>query len=228
MSEQFERLKAALAERYSIQRELGSGGMATVYLALDLKHRREVAVKVLRPELAATLGPERFVREIEIAARLTHPHILPLFDSGEASGFLYYVMPFIEGESLRERLYREEKLSVDDGIRLTDQVASALTYAHEQGAGREVRDSAVAAPFETPVGLLIRPAQRSALVGTQVEVRIYLIDRNELPIPASLGSGFLLGLIDGYLRPTALDRISSVLLPGGKRDAAAGVGGDGT
>ena len=104
MPDLFDRLKAALADRYAIEREIGAGGMATVYLAEDLKHKRKVAVKVLRPELAATLGPERFVREIEIAARLTHPHILPLHDSGEADGFLFYVMPYIEGESLRERL----------------------------------------------------------------------------------------------------------------------------
>ncbi len=127
MSTDLERLKSALADRYAIQEELGAGGMATVYLAEDLKHHRKVAVKVLRPELAATLGPERFVREIEIAAGLTHPHILPLHDSGEADGFLYYVMPYIKGESLRERLDREGKLSVDDGIRMTDRVASALS-----------------------------------------------------------------------------------------------------
>ncbi|UCG88494.1 MAG: protein kinase, partial [Gemmatimonadota bacterium] len=112
MTEQLHRLKTALADRYTIERELGAGGMATVYLAEDLKHRRQVAIKVLRPELSATLGPERFVREIEIAANLTHPHILPLFDSGEADGFLYYVMPFIKGESLRDRLEREGKLSI--------------------------------------------------------------------------------------------------------------------
>ncbi len=110
MSDQLDRLNTALGDRYRIERELGAGGMATVYLAEDLKHHRKVAVKVLRPELAATLGPERFVREIEIAAKLTHPHILPLYDSGEADGFLYYVMPYIEGESLRERLDRDGKL----------------------------------------------------------------------------------------------------------------------
>src|SRR2546430_8731260 len=103
MAELLARLRDALAGRYAIDRELGHGGMATVYLAQDLKHGRAVAIKVLRPELAAALGAERFLREIEIAARLTHPHILPLHDSGEASGFLYYVMPFIERESLRER-----------------------------------------------------------------------------------------------------------------------------
>ena len=106
MTDAFDRLKTALSDRYAIQEELGAGGMATVYLAEDLKNRRQVAVKVLRPELAAALGPERFLREIEIAANLTHPHILPLHDSGEADGFLYYVMPYIEGESLRDRLVR--------------------------------------------------------------------------------------------------------------------------
>jgi serine/threonine protein kinase len=133
MADQLDRLKAALVDRYRIERELGSGGMATVYLAEDLKHRRQVAIKVLRPELAASLGTERFVREIEIAANLTHPHILPLHDSGEADGFLYYVMPFIKGESLRDRLQRDGKLSIPQAIRLTDQVASALSHSHELG-----------------------------------------------------------------------------------------------
>ncbi len=110
MPEITSRLSTALADRYTIEREIGSGGMATVYRAEDLKHHRKVAVKILRPELAVTLGPERFVREIEIAAGLTHPHILPLHDSGEADGFLYYVMPHVEGESLRERLDRDGKL----------------------------------------------------------------------------------------------------------------------
>jgi len=128
-----ERLKAALADRYQIEREIGSGGMATVYLAQDLKHDRQVAIKVLRPELAVTLGSDRFVQEIEIAAKLSHPHILPLHDSGEAGGILYYVMPYVEGESLRERLDREGKLSVAEAVRLTDEIASALSYAHERG-----------------------------------------------------------------------------------------------
>src|SRR5438093_5533588 len=107
-----ERLTAALAGHYTLERELGSGGMATVYLAEDLKHRRKVAIKVLRPELASLLGPERFVREIEIAARLNHPHIVSLYDSGGAEGFLFYVMPWITGESLRQRLRREKQLPV--------------------------------------------------------------------------------------------------------------------
>jgi serine/threonine-protein kinase len=104
MVDVFERLCAALTDRYRIERELGSGGMATVYLAEDLKHHRKVAVKVLRPELAAALGPERFLREIKLTAQLQHPHILPLHDSGDAEAFLYYVMPYLEGESLREKL----------------------------------------------------------------------------------------------------------------------------
>ncbi len=130
MIDQFDRLKSALADRYPIERPLGAGGMATVYLARDLKHNRQVAVKVLRPELTESIGAERFLREIEIAARLTHPHILPLHDSGEADGFLYYVMPHIEGESLRGRLTKEPQLSVVDALRVTKEVADALSYAH--------------------------------------------------------------------------------------------------
>jgi serine/threonine-protein kinase len=133
MTDQLDRLKAALADRYTIEREIGSGGMATVYLAQDLKHDREVAVKVLRPELSAVLGGERFLREIRIAAKLNHPHILALYDSGEAEGFLYYVMPHVAGESLRSKLNREKQLPIDETIALTQQVAAALDYAHEAG-----------------------------------------------------------------------------------------------
>ncbi len=132
MADTFERLKAALADRYAIEHELGAGGMATVYLAEDLKHHRKVAVKVLRPELAAILGPERFLREIEIAANLQHPHILPLHDSGEADSFLYYVMPYVEGESLREKLNREKQLGVDETVEIAKGVAAALDYAHRR------------------------------------------------------------------------------------------------
>jgi len=130
MAELLARLRGALADRYAIDRELGHGGTATVYLAQDLKHGRSVAVKVLRPELAAALGAERFLREIEIAARLSHPHILPLHDSGEAAGFLYYVMPFVEGESLRDRLNREPQLPIDEAVRIAREVATALSHAH--------------------------------------------------------------------------------------------------
>ena len=124
------RLRAALAGRYTIDRELGRGGMATVYLADDVKHRRQVAIKVLRPELAALLGPDRFLREVEIAAQLNHPHILALYDSGEAGGFLFYVMPYVTGESLRHKLEREKQLSVEEALAVTRQVASALGHAH--------------------------------------------------------------------------------------------------
>jgi serine/threonine-protein kinase len=150
-------LAAALADRYTLQRELGRGGMATVYLAEDLKHHRPVALKVLKPELAAVLGPERFLREIEIAANLHHPHILPLYDSGmtgsrddgrnggvgadrsavlpfrRSAEFLYYVMPYVEGESLRDRLGREKQLPVDDALQIAREVADALSYAHSHG-----------------------------------------------------------------------------------------------
>ncbi len=133
MSGPAERLAAALADRYRIERELGQGGMATVYLAEDLKHDRRVAIKVLKPELAAVLGAERFLQEIKTTAALQHPNILPLFDSGTADGFLYYVMPFVEGESLRDRLNREKQLPVREAVDLTSEVADALQYAHEHG-----------------------------------------------------------------------------------------------
>ena len=130
MTDLLPQVRAALGGGYAIERELGRGGMATVYLAHDLKHRRPVAIKVLAPELAAALGRERFLREIETAARLTHPHILPLHDSGEADGLLYYVMPYIEGESLRDRLDREKQLAIADAVTITCAVANALSYAH--------------------------------------------------------------------------------------------------
>src|SRR5512138_1006730 len=126
MNEPLSRLSAALADRYRIDREIGAGGMATVYLAQDLKHDRRVAVKVLRPELAAVIGAERFLAEIKTTANLQHPHILPLFDSGSADGFLYYVMPYVEGESLRDRLDREHQLPIPDAIRIATEVAGAL------------------------------------------------------------------------------------------------------
>ncbi|MGA2383292.1 MAG: protein kinase [Gemmatimonadales bacterium] len=133
MAEVLERLSAALADRYSIERELGAGGMATVYLARDLRHDRAVAIKVLRPELAASLGAERFLLEIKTTAQLTHPNILPLLDSGEADGLLYYAMPFVEGESLRGRLSREKQLPLVEALRITREVADALGHAHSHG-----------------------------------------------------------------------------------------------
>ena len=129
----FSELKVALKDRYALERELGSGGMAMVYLAQDLRHDRPVALKVLRPELGATLGTERFLREIQIAARLNHPHILALLDSGEASGHLYYVMPLVEGESLRDRLERERHLPLEDAVRLAAEIADGLSEAHSLG-----------------------------------------------------------------------------------------------
>jgi serine/threonine-protein kinase len=127
------RLAAALADRYRLERELGAGGMATVYLAQDLKHDRQVAIKVLRPELAAVIGAERFLSEIRTTANLQHPHILPLFDSGECDAFLFYVMPYVEGESLRDRLNREKQLPIADALRIATEVAGALDYAHKRG-----------------------------------------------------------------------------------------------
>jgi serine/threonine-protein kinase len=145
VSDVFERLRSALSDRYRIERELGSGGMATVYLAEDLKLDRKVALKVLKPELAAALGLQRFLREIKLTAQLQHPHILPLFDSGQAvvpplreaergtggEAFLYYVMPYVEGESLRDRLNREKQLPVDDALQIAREVADALGSAHK-------------------------------------------------------------------------------------------------
>ena len=133
MSDILARLTAALQDRYAVDRQIGEGGMATVYLAEDRKHRRAVAIKVLRPELAANLGAERFLREIELAAKLQHPHVLPVYDSGAADGILYYVRPFVEGESLRDRLKRDGQLPVGEAVRVAREVASALGYAHGHG-----------------------------------------------------------------------------------------------
>ncbi len=127
-------LSASLADRYAIERELGRGGMATVYLARDLQHDRPVALKVLHPELAATLGPERFRREIEVAAKFQHPHILPVHDSGETpAAQLWFTMPYVEGESLRERIRRERQLPLDEAVRIACEAALALDYAHDHG-----------------------------------------------------------------------------------------------
>src|SRR5438094_9935336 len=126
-------LNASLRGRYTIEREIGAGGMATVYLASDERHRRRVALKVLKPEIAAVLGIDRFLSEITVTANLQHPNLLPLFDSGEAGGLLFYVMPFVRGETLRTKIDREKQLSVDEAVRIAVAVASALQYAHEHG-----------------------------------------------------------------------------------------------
>src|SRR5262249_4693702 len=123
----------ALAGRYSVEREIGRGGMATVYLAQDLRHHRKVAIKVLHAELGEVLGADRFSRPIRVAAALSHPPLLPLYDSGEADGLLFYVMPYVRGDSLRQRLTRERQLSIDEAVAITRQVASALAHAHSHG-----------------------------------------------------------------------------------------------
>jgi serine/threonine-protein kinase len=172
-----ERLSNALHASYRIEHELGCGAMATVYLAEDMKHRRQVAVKVLRPELAAAIGAHRFTREIEIAARLSHPHILMLIDSGEADGYQYYVMPFVDGETLGDRLEREGRLPLPEAIRIMDQVASALTYAHAQGViHRDVKpgnillsgDQASVADFD--IARAVEAAGGAQLTGTGMAV----------------------------------------------------------
>src|SRR6185312_12743253 len=133
MDETFDHLKAALADRYLLERELGAGGMATVYLAHDPRHNRKVAIKIMRPEVATVIGSERFLKEIETTANLQHPHILPLFDSGRVDGTVFYVMPYVQGESLRSRLGRETRLPVVDAVRIAGEIAAALDYAHRQG-----------------------------------------------------------------------------------------------
>jgi tRNA A-37 threonylcarbamoyl transferase component Bud32/membrane-associated phospholipid phosphatase len=133
MSEYLDAFQTELADQYAIEGEIGRGGMATVYLAQDLKHDRRVAVKVLLPELSTSLGSQRFLREVKIAAGLQHPHILPIYDSGEAAGLLYYVMPYVEGQTLRERLERETQLPIDDAVQIVRDVANALSYAHKRG-----------------------------------------------------------------------------------------------
>ncbi len=132
MPEQYDRLKTALADRYTVERKLGEGGMATVYLAHDVKHHRKVALKVLLPEIAAVLGADRFLNEIRVTANLHHPNIVQLYDSGEADGDLYYVMPLVEGESLRDKIDRERQLSVEEAVSITRAVAEALDYAHRR------------------------------------------------------------------------------------------------
>ena len=181
--ELLEQLKAALGDRYRVERELGHGGMAVVFLAEDLKHHRRVAVKVLKPELSAVLGGERFLREIAIAATLQHPHILPLYDSGEAGGFLYYVMPFVEGESLRERLARERLLSLDAALQITREVGGALQYAHEHGVvHRDIKPEnimlsgghAVVADFGIARALSAAGAEQLTLTGMVIGTPQYM------------------------------------------------------
>jgi len=178
-----ERLRVPLADRYWIERELGRGGMATVFLAEDLKHHRRVAIKVLDPELAAAIGPERFLREIEVAARLQHPHIVPLLDSGDAGGLLYYVMPYVADESLRERLLRERQLPVEDALRLGAEVASALDYAHRHKVvHRDIKPEnillldgqAVVADFGIARAIAVAGGAKLTTTGTTVGTPLYM------------------------------------------------------
>ena len=177
------RLAAALADRYHLERELGAGGMAVVYLADDLKHHRKVAVKVLRPELAAALGHERFLLEITTTAGLRHPNIVPLFDSGDGAGFLYYVMPFVEGETLRARLERESPLPLADALRIANDVADALSYAHGRGViHRDIKPGnillehgrAVVADFGLAHAVGASGDQRLTFAGTSVGTPLYM------------------------------------------------------
>ncbi|MEO7457943.1 MAG: protein kinase [Gemmatimonadaceae bacterium] len=168
-------LHAALADRYRIEREVGRGGMATVYLADDVRHHRRVAVKVLDPELAHAVGPERFLREIEVAAQLSHPHIVPLYDSGNLGGYLFFVMPYIEGESLRRRMDREGQLPIDDALAITRQVASALEYAHAHDViHRDVKPENIllyegeAMVADFGIALAVKPASGERVTGTGI------------------------------------------------------------
>ncbi len=182
-SDQLEHLNAALAQRYVLSREIGHGGMATVFLGRDLKHQRDVALKVFRPEVAAVLGPDRFRREIELAANLSHPHILPLHDSGEAGDFLFYVMPYVKGETLRHMLQRDKRIPIDRAIGLIRQVASALDYAHAHGViHRDIKPEnillhegvAVVADFGIALAMRVSSTERLTEVGLSLGTPEYM------------------------------------------------------
>ncbi|HTJ24411.1 MAG TPA: protein kinase [Gemmatimonadaceae bacterium] len=194
-------LAAALVDRYRIERELGAGGMATVHLAEDLKHKRKVAIKVLRAEVGAALGSERFLREIETTANLRHPHILPLYDSGSVDGFLYYVMPLVEGESLRDRLTREKQLPIADALRIAREVADALSYAHARGVvHRDIKPEnillegghAVVADFGIARAFSAAGGERITQTGMSVGTPLYMSPEQ------SVGDGELDGRSDLY------------------------------
>ena len=190
MESLLERLQEELAERYVIERGLGQGGMATVYLAQDLKHGRAVAIKVLRPELATVLGTDRFLHEIHFAARLNHPHILTLHDSGEAAGLPYYVMPYVEGESLRGRLDRERQLPIDDALRITCEVADALDYAHHRDiVHRDIK----------PENILFQTGH-AVVSDFGIARALNMADEGRMT-----GSGFAVGT-PGYMSPEQSDR----------------------
>jgi len=182
MPDLLERLKSALADRYAVESEIGRGGMATVFLAEDLKHHRKVAIKVLNPELSASVGAERFLQEIRTVARLNHPHILAVHDSGEADGLLYYVMPYVEGESLRQLLDRKRQLSIEETVRVGAEVADALDYAHRQGVvHRDIKPGnillaeghATIADFGIARAIDVARAQRVTSTGLGVGTPLY-------------------------------------------------------
>ncbi len=179
MSDPIERLRSALRDTYTVDRQIGQGGMATVYLAEDLKHHRKVAIKVLRPELTASLGTDRFLREIELAAKLQHPHIVPVYDSGSADGQLYYVMPFVEGESLRDMLQRDGRVTIERAAEIVRDVASGLAYAHKQGiVHRDIKPEnimlsgghAVVADFGIARAIDASRAENAGLTGTGMAI----------------------------------------------------------
>ena len=183
MSDIVARLTAALVDRYRVDRELGAGGMATVYLAHDLKHDRDVAIKVLHPDLGAALGADRFLSEIKTTAKLQHPHILALLDSGASDGLLYYVMPLVTGETLRARMERERQLPVADAVRIAREVASALDYAHRQGViHRDIKPenillqdgSAVVADFGIALAVATAGGQRMTQTGLSLGTPQYM------------------------------------------------------
>ena len=176
-SRQLVLLSAALSDRYRVEKPLGEGGMATVYLAQDLRHDRHVALKVLKPELAEALGAQRFLKEIQVTASLQHPHILPLYDSGNANGVLFYVMPLVRGETLRERLTRDKELTIDDTVHLVRQVAGALDFAHRQGViHRDIKPENIllqegeALLADFGIALAVRGAAAARLTGTGLSI----------------------------------------------------------
>ncbi|MDQ3244043.1 MAG: serine/threonine-protein kinase, partial [Gemmatimonadota bacterium] len=183
MTEETNSFARALAGRYTIERKLGQGGAATVWLADDVRHRRKVAIKVLRPELAAMLGPQRFLREIEIAASLTHPNVLPLFDSGEVDGVPFYVMPYVPGESLRGLMNRQKQMPIDEAVRIASQVGSALAFAHGKGVlHRDIKPDnvllsfgqALLADFGIARAIDVSSNERLTMVGIAVGTPAYI------------------------------------------------------
>ncbi|HEU5170650.1 MAG TPA: serine/threonine-protein kinase, partial [Gemmatimonadales bacterium] len=178
-----ERLRLTLTDRYAVSKEIGRGGMAAVYIAEDLRHGRQVAIKVMRPELAASIGADRFLREIRVAAQLQHPHILPLYDSGESDGLLFYVMPFVEGESLRDKLTREQQLEIGEAVRLAAEAADALGYAHSHGVvHRDIKPEnimlsgghALVADFGIAKALSVAGAERLTETGMAIGTPHYM------------------------------------------------------